>query len=661
VIGRHAPAFGFWLNYLDSRGGLWEQSGDTVLAILPEHLSATHDLPDTALITDDPDISREDGVLFLGAGHPAIDKAAEAVIDTGDVGVLTMPHRSQPLSTEALLARIREQVPVDHGRIDATGAPIRSHRPLLRLGVLVSHTVSAEEQFTEVAECLLDVRSRTAWPEDAADRLHSALATADSTTGRGGEVAPLAVALAAAHQVLDTAAARRGRVLAAGADTEREADLTRAGEYYAAALAAIDKRRTGADPKRQALLDARAQATIAERDRRLAEISEKYRHQHGLRPYRLHLIEVPVWRLATDVRRGDRRWPMVFDYLPLLGTVAPTRCPVCDAHAPLVATKTHLGCGTCLAARTSVPPTTTAPSPTPLSPKPPARPAPDGPQQAAKAVPASGDQQSRPVAPATSRKQHGTRTVQPTASVTTTTARQAGATRPFLPGKPEERKVIDFWNHLGAGEHRKLGRLIAPDSPLAALTRLYSGSGPLHGIGVPASHTPVKFTYGNYDQPLAGQRGGTGGTLHTAHGEYTYLLLWSPNRLLEEIFPYSAPWSLGMAARMRRPPVTQAPPPLVDLDTVAKLLLTRTTARHGLTFAARALAAWWRLPNPDDLLARFAPRVLAATLDRAIRYWSSGQATYPEAAEAFHAEENAIRKATPVLQKYLQLSNTRNW
>jgi hypothetical protein len=231
-----------------------------------------------------------------------------------------------------------------------------------------------------------------------------------------------------------------------------------------------------------------------------------------------------------------------------------------------------------------------------------------------------------------------------------------------LPGKAEERKVIDFWNHLGAGENRKLARLIAPDSPLAALTRLYGTAGPLYGIGLPAGHTPVKFTCGNYDQFVAGQRGGTGGTLHTRHDEYPYLLLWSPNRLLEEIFPYSAPWHLGVASRMGWAPVAPAPPTQLDLDAVATLLLTRTTARHGLTFTARALAAWWRLPDPDDLLTRFAPRVLAATVDRAIRYWSgTAQSTYPEAAEAFRVEETAIRKATPVLQKHLQLSDTRNW
>jgi len=43
-------------------------------------------------------------------------------------------------------------------------------------------------------------------------------------------------------------------------------------------------------------------------------------------------------------------------------------------------------------------------------------------------------------------------------------------------------------------------------------------------------------------QPVAGQRGGTAGALHTNHGEYRYLLLWSWDRLLDEILPYSTPW-----------------------------------------------------------------------------------------------------------------------
>jgi hypothetical protein len=641
MIGHYGPSLAFWLAYLDSHGGLWEPSGDTVLAILPETLSAKHHLPETALITDDPDIAREDGVLFLGAGHPEIGKGAETVLDRGDIGALTVPHSAKPLSTEDILAKVRDQVPVDHGRIDATSSSLRSHRPLLRFGALVSHAVSADEQFTEVAECLIDVPARIAWTNGAAARLRDAIAAAEATSGADIPADRLTPAVAAAHRELDTAAARRVRELATDADAERSAEITRATEYYAAALAAINKRRAAADPQRQALLDARAQATRSERDRRLAEINEKYQPQHALRPYRLHLVNLPVWRLATDVRRGERRWSMTFDYLPLLGAVAPTRCPHCDAYSPLVATKTHLGCEVCVPAK---PPVQLAPAVK----QPPAAATKKAPPAGTKA--AASAQPRQPGPPAARRVTAAPPTVRPVA--------RAG---PFLPGKPEERKVADFWNHISAGDNRKLARLIAPESPLAALTRLYKAAGPLNGIGVPAGHAPVTFTCGNYDRPVAGERGGTGGVLHTHHGKYQYLLLWSPDGRLEEIFPYSMPWHLGRAQILYRP-VTQVPAARIDMDIVAQLLFTHTTARHGITFAARSLAAWWRLPDPDSLLARFAPRVLAAAIDRAVRYWSGAdQAGYPDAAAAFKADQADMRKATPILQKHLRLTTTRNW
>ena len=501
---------------------------------------------------------------------------------------------------------------------------------------------------------MVDVPTRVTWSEDSAARLRNAAVTADAGPAREIRPSSLTEAMATAHRDLDRAAGRRGQALATGADGERAAETARAGEYYAAALAAIDKRPAGADERRTALLDARAQATIAERDRRLAEITEKYQHRHELHPYRLHLLDIPVWRLATDVRRGDRRWPVTFDYLPLLGTVAPTRCPACDVHAPLVATKTHLGCTTCVPAKQPAAPSPSAtPAPKPVARRPPAT------TTTGESRPSDADQRHRTT---TSRPDKDkVRTTKPTTPATTT-PRGARPPRLALPGKAEERKTGEFWNHVGSGDHRKLNRLIAPESPLAALTRLYLSAGPLRGIDIPAGHTPVSFTCANYAQPVAGRRGGTAGTVRTSHGEYQYLLLWSPERLLDEIFPYGGPWHLGAFSRVGRPTITRAPPTHLDLDPVAGLLHTRTTARYGLAFTARALAAWWRLPEPDDLLARFTPRVLAATIDRAIRYWSgSPQATYAEAAGAFQAEEAAIRKATPVLQKRLQLSETRNW
>ena len=55
-------------------------------------------------------------------------------------------------------------------------------------------------------------------------------------------------------------------------------------------------------------------------------------------------------RLALDVRRGERRYPLDLDWLLPAGEFAPLRCPACaQTGAPLVAAKTHLGCARCLA------------------------------------------------------------------------------------------------------------------------------------------------------------------------------------------------------------------------------------------------------------------------------------------------------------------------
>jgi hypothetical protein len=123
------------------------------------------------------------------------------------------------------------------------------------------------------------------------------------------------------------------------------------------------------------------------------------------------------------------------------------------------------------------------------------------------------------------------------------------------------------------------------------------------------------------------------------------------------------PWHLGRAGFTLPRRLYHPPPALIELDPVAELLLTRTSARHGLPFTTRALAAWWRLADTESYLARFGPRVLAAALDRAVCYWSGvAGTTYPETAGAFGADQDLMRKATPLLQKQLQLTTTTtNW
>lgn len=129
------PGLRFWLRYVEGAGALCEATGDTTLALRPTALQQVFDLPEEVAVTADPDAAREDGALLLVAGPPALSAAAAAVLDEGDVGALALesPTGAAPTSA-ALLERARADLPVDHGRIDATGEAAAGFLTVLRVG-----------------------------------------------------------------------------------------------------------------------------------------------------------------------------------------------------------------------------------------------------------------------------------------------------------------------------------------------------------------------------------------------------------------------------------------------------------------------------------------------------------------------------------------------
>src|SRR5205823_2580607 len=93
-------------------------------------------------------------------GHPAIERAASAVLAQGDAGHAFLPWpTSRAPARSALEARAREQVPVEHGRFDATGEPASVYVPLLRAGAIVSYSASLSLRFEEQEEAWVDART----------------------------------------------------------------------------------------------------------------------------------------------------------------------------------------------------------------------------------------------------------------------------------------------------------------------------------------------------------------------------------------------------------------------------------------------------------------------------------------------------------------------
>ena len=344
-------ALRFWLDYCERAGATFEQNGDQALVLLPPELQAAFGLPEETAVTADPDVAAEGGALLLSPGHPALERAAAAVLAAGDAGHLFLAWpRPLPPSATTLLARARERLEVEHGRIDAAGEALAVFLPLVR--VLALATYAADQQFQELEEVWADGRTGAALPPDAVRSL--AAAAPAEPAGRPGRAVPvlapqLEAALRGAQAALDARAVTRGTELAREAQGALRGEAERAEAYYAELLTSLARRRESAAPERQPLLDAQAAATRSERARRLAEISAKAQVRHELRPVRLHLVLVPALHLPVDIRRGERRYAHDLVWLLPAGAFAPVVCPHCGGAAPLVAGRERLGCRTCLA------------------------------------------------------------------------------------------------------------------------------------------------------------------------------------------------------------------------------------------------------------------------------------------------------------------------
>ncbi len=340
-------AYNFLLRFAEARGAAVEEGPDQALAILPPALQAELGAPETLPITSDPEVADEEGAVLLTPGHPVLERAVSATLRAGDSGLVWLPWpRPLPPDPGVLLARARQRIPVEHGRIDPAGTPAPVFVPLLRVGALCTHTL--DEQFQERLEAWVDARTGLSLPE-AQIRRWREVPGAEGGDALHPILQPrLDVALAAADALLQERAAVRGEELARQAQAARRGERERVEAYYAAVLAAAARRREGAPPERQALLDRQAEVTAAERERRLLEIADKFRPRHDLQRFRLHLLLAPAIYFPVWVRRGERRFPFALCWSLHAGDFVPAACPRCGSEDALSAGREALGCARCL-------------------------------------------------------------------------------------------------------------------------------------------------------------------------------------------------------------------------------------------------------------------------------------------------------------------------
>ena len=623
----------FWLRYVKASGGLTEFGSDTTLVMLPPALQTMLELPEVLEVTADPDVAREDGATFLSAGHPALGRSADEVLAVGDVAAMAVPvAATPPPAAEHLQAMARDQFSVDHGRIDATGAPTRSVRAILRVGVLVDYTLSSDDHYQECAECWVEVQSQRQLPPHASMKL----ATLPTVPKDGSpSLTGLTAAIGFADRVIEQCAERRRSELGDDINKARDAELERVEAYYRDALATIERRRAQAPADRRELLDARAGSVRDERARRIGETREKYQASHEVRPYRLHIYEVPVWRLPVDVRRGDRRYPLTLDWLIPLTRFADIACPHCGADERLVATKTRLGCAGCVPRPTAQ----LAPEPEPT--RPPAKPAAKAKQVAAQ--PPTPKERPAPV-------------------------RADPGLTPANVGKLSDKLIGKVWDAVVRND-RRLARICAPDSPAAAAIRLYGPSGAAWAVGISPTEDLVAVAT-RTATASSGERHASNGYLDTAAGHrFPFLLRWQApggTGQIDEILPYDRPFEPAHLSRWVPGPgrmgVHAPPQPRIPLGPVGGLLWGHVIPMFGLPGVLRCLATLWRLPDEDVFLDSHGPAAVAAGIERMVcqrAKLTTGR--FADVATAYRVNEASVRAADADLQKCLHLGSARWW
>jgi hypothetical protein len=624
VTALRDPALRFFAELVVAEGGLFEERDGLVSCLVPDTLVRSLDVPEEVTVTADPDASREDGALLLAPGHPVIDAAARRVLDAADIGVRHLPVVPGPPPTVAdLLPLVRDQVGVDHGRVDAAaGAPAGVRLPVLRAGAMVVFDVTPDDRFHETAEIWIDattgqVLSPGLW--GATGRDHQ---DAPETGGLLRVLAhDLAAAVTAAQAHLEDRSAERLAELVRqrGARAARDEEVARTEAYYRAALDSIATRRSSAPQERCLLLDAQAEAVRAEQARRLREIDDKFEGRFELRPFRLLVVTLPVVEIPLVVRRGPRSWPLTVNWLVGPARVLPVSCPRCGQAAPLVAGKGHLGCRTCLPTA-SLAPTAPAPlaAPAKASVKSPAPAKPQLPAPAMAPVTAPPPVGPKPPAAAPARRPKAASPARHHA------AREQPAADPAGAG---DRLARELWRTVLSGR-RWPRRDIATGSPLEALVRAYGQRALLIAHDIPAG-LALEATKVVTFPTRPGRAEVTTGTLTVVGVRVPFTLRWrreGTRAVPGELLPYVTHTTALATARILPPHKGVSPGPAPgNLDPVGQAVW-ELAGSDGLPVLARCLAAWWwaQARVDDDALTSMAPEESATLVVEAVRHWPAG-------------------------------------
>ncbi len=645
------PALAFLAELVEAEGGAAEDRGDSVVLLVADGLRDRLRLPEELVATSDPEVAAEEGALLVAPGQPVVDEAADLVISRGDAGWRHLAWPALPPPARARLEEAaRSEVVVEHGRLDLEGQPSSCYLPLVHVAALVEHRVSVEERYEEAVEVFVDGRTGAFLPDRLAEQLASLASAPGRGAGHAHADADLPRALGACRERLEARGAERQAALQREARSSLERERARVDAYYEAALSSIAARRAAAAPERARLLGAQEEATRAEWARRALEAEEKYAGSVEVRPFLLHVLEVPGLAVPLTVRRGPRRYELRLDWLLPFACYLPPACPGCGEMALLIAGRDRLGCRHC------IPRVADGTDPRPAGPGP----APG----AGGAVPRRGLDGGAvavpgPSAPADRGPEATLRRLPETEAAAPEAQPAPSALHARLVEKHWRNVASDLFRAVAVGERC---RSVAPRSPLDALYRCFGPSGPLVALGLPPDAWPRSL----HSSPPEGEATGvlvTTGLLRTSEGVAQFSLRWRlagkvPS--LVELLPGRAPAGPGLPPRRQLAGPSADPPTPPGLRPVEARLWREEAGEEGLAFAVRCLALYWRIQG-NRRLGPLGEGPLCAAVALAARRHSARRPGLEALARRYRAPAAEVREALAVLDQVLGGAAAKLW
>ncbi len=547
----------FFVRYAEAEGALAEVVPEGAVLVLPEELRTVLRLPEEIGLTEDPETARDDGFLLVTTGHPLLLAAARTVLERGDVGCGSLPRPDGlPPTPGVLEEKAREHVHADHGRMEVTDTPMAADVTVLRVGALLTYSISIDERVQELEEAWVLADCGRVVPPELIRRLQ-AMVLEPGTAAH--TAAPTGKAVAGAHQLLCGRARRRADDLARQTSARLHSQLGVVDDYYGRVLSSIDERMQRASSDRVALLSEQADATKVEWKRRRAEVADDLTPSFEVQPFRLHLIAVPSYHVQATVRRGARRYPLPLTYVPLTSSFLPPPCPSCGSEAILVAGKDRLGCRRCMAPPRQGDddgtgrfedrqPIGSRPVPVETTPEPPLPPDRPTDSPAATGVP-TGRRPQRPSdrspsiagtapTPARTARKRSSGRVTPKGSGARSSSAQSGI-----------QVALSFWSSVRSGELRP--RDAVPDSPMQALLRLYGSLGPALAIGLEDIRGMTAVTASPVAEGPRGVCSSAGELQRSGEDDTPFSLFWRPGSRssLVEVEAFPLGWVGAFLAR----------------------------------------------------------------------------------------------------------------